>query len=120
MVPLPPVVGVGVVPPPAGVVPAALVVAALGVVEEAAALVEPAVVALEPGVVVELDVVEELDELEPAAGAAAALPALGTVNGGAPAMSGVVEPPPPQAAKPTVNASEASAAVRRGKLRRWD
>ena len=107
----PPVVGV---PPPEGVVavPAEVVVGAEGVVAEPAeAVVLPPVVAdlAEEVVVVELELELEA-EFEIAAESAAEV---GTVNGGAPETSGVDEPPPPQADRPTLSVSAARTAGRR-------
>jgi hypothetical protein len=107
----PPVVGV---PPPEGVVvaPAAVVVPAEGVVAEPAEVVVPPVVAdaVADVVVVELELELEV-ELDAATAASAA--EVGTVNGGAPETSGVDEPPPPQAVRPTLSVSAARAAGRR-------
>ena len=59
---------------------------------------------------VELELVVLVVEL---LGAAVVSPAeVGTVNGGAPATFGVVEPPPPQPARPTTSASAATATMR--------
>jgi hypothetical protein len=110
---------VGVPAPPDGVVPAppAVVVGALGVVPVAAEVAVPPVVAVPVPEVVDVEVPEEL-ELELEFDDAIAVPTaeVGTVNGGAPEVSGVPEPPPPQAVSPTVIVSTASAADRRVRL----
>jgi hypothetical protein len=116
----PPVVGV---PPPEGVVvgAAAVVVPALGVVPVAAEVAVPPVVEVPLD---DVEVVEVADELElelafEAATAATAVSAdeVGTVNGGAPETSGVDEPPPPQAVRPTLSVSATRAAERRVRRR---
>jgi hypothetical protein len=95
-------------------VPAAVVVPALGVVPVAAEVAVPPVVAVAVPEVVAVDVPEEL-ELELELDDAAAVPTadVGTVNGGAPEVSGVPEPPPPQAVAPTVSVRAARAADNR-------
>jgi hypothetical protein len=116
-VPPPPVVGVPV--PPEGVVavPAEVAVPALGVVPVAAEVAVPPVVAVSVPEVVVVDVPEEL-ELELDDAAAVLTADVGTVNGGAPEVSGVPEPPPPQAVSPTVSVRAATAAdSRRVRLR---
>jgi hypothetical protein len=104
---------VGVPAPPEGVVaePAEVVTGAAGVVAE-----PPEVVVAAAGVVAEPDeVVVELElelELELATAAALAVE-VGTVNAGAPEMSGVEEPPPPHAVRPTLSVRAARTAGRR-------
>lgn len=95
-----------------------MVVPALGVVPVAAEVPVPALVAVPVPDVVVVEVLEELElevELETAAAALAA--EVGTVNGGAPETSGVEEPPPPQAVRPTLSASAARAAGKRVRRR---
>jgi hypothetical protein len=95
--------------PPEGVVP--VFPAAAGVVPVAALVVAPlllGVLALAAEEVV-VDVVEEV-LLDAAAGTTRA--ADGTVNAGAPDVSPVLEPPPPQAATPRARSNETAIAVR--------
>jgi hypothetical protein len=118
LVPVPPPV-VGVPVPPEGVVvgAAAVVVGAAGVVSVAAEVDPPPVVDVSlPDVV---DVVLDELELDAAFDAAMAVSAaeVGTVNGGAPETSGVDEPPPPQAVRPTLSVSATRAADRRVRRR---
>jgi hypothetical protein len=107
---------VGVPAPPDGVVavPAEVGVPALGVVPVAAEVAVPPGGAVAVPEVVAVDVPEEL-ELELELDDAAAVPTadVGTVNGGAPEVSGVPEPPPPQAVSPTVTVRAAKAADNR-------
>ena len=103
---------------------AAVVVPALGVVPVAAEVAVPPVVEVPLD---DAEVVEVADELElelafeaaTAATAATAVSAdeVGTVNGGAPETSGVDEPPPPQAVRPTLSVSATRAAERRVRRR---
>jgi hypothetical protein len=120
LVPVPPPV-VGVPVPPEGVVvgAAAVVVGAAGVVPvDAGVLALPPVVDVPLAEVVDVELLDEL-ELELAFDAARAVSAaeVGTVNGGAPETSGVDEPPPPQAVRPTLSASATRAADRRVRRR---
>jgi hypothetical protein len=118
LVPVPPPAVVGVPAPPEGVVPApaAVVVPALGVVPVAAEVAAPPVVAVPVPEVVDVEELELELELELTDAAAVPTAEVGTVNGGAPEVSGVPEPPP-QAVRPTVSVSAASAADRRIRLR---
>lgn len=97
---------------------AAVVVGALGVVSVAAEVAVPPVVDVPLDDVVPVELLDEL-ELELAFEAATAVSAddVGTVNGGAPETSGVDEPPPPQAVRPTLSVSATRAAERRVRRR---